>query len=368
MEIGILLLHGTKKPVSSLSYLSNTQRSSHMASTPTNSWLAFDIGGANIKAADGQGWSHSEPFAMWQEWKRLSDVVRHIQSLHPATHYAVTMTGEIADCFPERNDGVKHIVQSCSLATGSNDISFYSVTGCLVNAHEAVRHPLHVAASNWHALARLAGSLVPSGNSLVIDIGSTTTDIVPLSCGKPAAQGLTDWDRLACGELIYTGMERTPLPTLVDTLPYQGTMRPLAREWFATTQDAWLLLGYLKEDSQSVNTADGKPATQDAARVRMARTMLLEPSAFTLADAVEAAETIAASQTILIKNALDPIMRHLQKENYIVLSGQGEILANKVLSHMNWEPQIISLKEAYGDDVSRVAPAHAVALIAQQIL
>ncbi len=339
-----------------------------MASTPTNSWLAFDIGGANIKAADGQGWSHSEPFAMWQEWKRLSDVVRHIQSLHPATHYAVTMTGEIADCFPERNDGVKHIVQSCSLATGSNDISFYSVTGCLVNAHEAVRHPLHVAASNWHALARLAGSLVPSGNSLVIDIGSTTTDIVPLSCGKPAAQGLTDWDRLACGELIYTGMERTPLPTLVDTLPYQGTMRPLAREWFATTQDAWLLLGYLKEDNQSVNTADGKPATQDAARVRMARTMLLEPSAFTLADAVEAAETIAASQTILIKNALDPIMRHLQKENYIVLSGQGEILANKVLSHMNWEPQIISLKEAYGDDVSRVAPAHAVALIAQQIL
>ncbi len=82
--------------------------------------------------------------------------------------------------------------------------------------------------------------------------------------------------------------------------------------------------------------------------------------------ALEHGESLKVMRSI--KNALDPIMRHLQKENYIVLSGQGEILANKVLSHMNWEPQIISLKEAYGDDVSRVAPAHAVALIAQQIL
>ncbi|MBT4157234.1 MAG: tetrahydromethanopterin-linked C1 transfer pathway, partial [Planctomycetaceae bacterium] len=96
-----------------------------MTSSPTNSWLAFDIGGANIKAADGQGWSHSEPFAMWQEWKRLPDAIRHVQSLRPATHHAVTMTGEIADCFSGRSDGVRHIVQSCCLATGTNNVFFY---------------------------------------------------------------------------------------------------------------------------------------------------------------------------------------------------------------------------------------------------
>lgn len=339
-----------------------------MASSSTNSWLAFDIGGANIKAADGQGWSHSEPFAMWQEWKRLPDAIRHIQSLRPATHYAVTMTGEIADCFPERSDGVRHIVQSCSLATGTDNVFFYSVTGVLIDATEAIHQPLDVAASNWHALARLAGSLAPLGNSWLVDIGSTTTDIVPLSCGKPAPKGLTDWDRLAHGELVYTGIERTPLPTLVHTLPHRGAMRPLAREWFATTQDAWLLLGYLEEDSQSVNTADRKPATRDAARVRIARTMLLEPNAFTLADAIEAAEAIATSQILLIKDAMQLIIQRQQKEDYIVLSGQGELIARKVLSHMNWEPRIISLKHAYGDEISRVAPAHAVALIARQIL
>ncbi|MBT6055119.1 MAG: hypothetical protein HOH16_06780 [Planctomycetaceae bacterium] len=339
-----------------------------MTSSPTNSWLAFDIGGANIKAADGQGWSHSEPFAMWQEWKRLPDAIRHIQSLHPARHHAVTMTGEIADCFSERSDGVRHIVQSCCLATGTNNVFFYSVAGVFVNAKEAIHHPLDVAASNWHALARLAGSLAPSGNSCLIDIGSTTTDIVPISCGKPAPKGLTDWDRLIHDELIYTGMERTPLPTLVHALPHRGTMRPLAREWFATTQDVWLLLDCLEEDSMSDNTADRKPVTRDAARVRIARTMLLEPNAFTLADAIEAAEAIATSQMILIKDAMEPIRQHQQKEDCIVLSGQGETIARKVLSHMNWEPRTISLKHAYGDKISRVAPAHAVALIARQIL
>ena len=28
--------------------------------------LAFDVGGANIKAADGLGWTRAEPFALWR--------------------------------------------------------------------------------------------------------------------------------------------------------------------------------------------------------------------------------------------------------------------------------------------------------------
>ena len=162
-----------------------------MSLTSINSWLAFDIGGANIKAADGRGWSYSEPFAMWQEWKRLPDVLAHIKSFHPSSHHAVTMTGEIADCFRGRSAGVKHIVESCSIALGKRDVVFYCVDGSLLEATEAVHQPLQVAASNWHALARLAGSLAPSRRSWLIDIGSTTTDIVPLALGRwPWVAGL----------------------------------------------------------------------------------------------------------------------------------------------------------------------------------
>ena len=205
-----------------------------MSPPSINSWLAFDIGGANIKAADGRGWFHSEPFAMWQDWKRLPEVIVHIKSLHPATHYAVTMTGEIADCFSDRREGVKHIVGSCSLAAGENEVVFYSVDGTLLGADKAIHQPLQVAASNWHALARFAGSLAPSRRSWLIDIGSTTTDIVPLAYGQPIPQGMTDWDRLLCGELS-TGIERTPIPALVRSLPHRGITRPVASECFATS-------------------------------------------------------------------------------------------------------------------------------------
>ena len=55
-------------------------------------------------------------------------------------------------------------------------------------------------------------------------------------------------------------------------------------------------------------------------------------------------------------------------DDSIVLSGQGEVLAKRILDHMNWAPHTVSLKDALGADLSRVAPAHAVAMIAQRRL
>ena len=60
-------------------------------------WLALDIGGANIKIADGRGYSASEPFALWREPARLSEVLRFTISRAPRCDCIVaTMTGELA--------------------------------------------------------------------------------------------------------------------------------------------------------------------------------------------------------------------------------------------------------------------------------
>ena len=56
----------------------------------------------------------------------------------------------------------------------------------------AIESPLLAAASNWHALARFAGRYVPRGTGLLVDIGSTTCDIIPLVDGEPASGGRTD--------------------------------------------------------------------------------------------------------------------------------------------------------------------------------
>jgi uncharacterized hydantoinase/oxoprolinase family protein len=80
----------------------------------------------------------------------------------------------------------------------------------------------------------------------MIDIGSTTTDIIPLDKGRVAVRGRTDTERLRTGELVYAGIRRTPLCALATELPLgQGPPIGLAAELFATSLDVFLTLGDL---------------------------------------------------------------------------------------------------------------------------
>ena len=55
----------------------------------------------------------------------------------------------------------------------------WSTDGVFVDSEEAKRNHLKVASANWHALATFAGRYAPNGRAILIDIGSTTTDIIP---------------------------------------------------------------------------------------------------------------------------------------------------------------------------------------------
>src|SRR6185436_6442383 len=71
-------------------------------------WLALDIGGANLKTADGQGYAQSYAFALWKDPNRLAQQIRTaISEAPPADHLAVTMTGELADCFESKAAGIR---------------------------------------------------------------------------------------------------------------------------------------------------------------------------------------------------------------------------------------------------------------------
>ena len=151
---------------------------------------------------------------------------------------------------------------------------------------EARRQPHLAAAANWLALANLAARSIPESRGLLIDIGSTTTDLIPLDRGGVAARGRSDTERLQTGELVYAGVRRTPVCALATELPFRGIATGLAAEIFASTLDVYLTLGDIAANPSDLSTADGRPATVEAARDRLARMVGADRDGFSQEDAL----------------------------------------------------------------------------------
>ena len=333
------------------------------------SWLALDIGGANIKAADGKGYAQSHGFALWKQSPRLAQQIRTTMYEAPsADHLAVTMTGELADCFESKAAGVRFILDALHAAADNRHSRVYLVDGRLVSPLVALASPQLAAASNWHALARFAGRYATAGTALVLDVGSTTCDIIPLINGNPVATGTTDTQRLLAGELVYTGVERSPLCAVVSLVPYRGKSCPVVQEVFATMRDAYLVLEKIPEDPANTLTPDGKPATRASARGRLARMIAADEQEFNHKDAIAIAESAADAQVSRLAAAIRQVSGVLPTPPQVaIVSGQGEFLAREAIEFLQMTCPVVSLGKELGGAVSRCAPAHALAVLAREI-
>lgn len=332
------------------------------------SWLGLDVGGAHLKLADGAGFALSRYFPLWQRPADLASALHDLLKTAPAAdRLVVTMTGELADCFQTKSEGVTSILDAVSKAAAGWGISVYLTDGTLASISEAKARPLLAAASNWHALASFAGRYAPNGGAVVFDVGSTTCDIIPLVDGGVCARASTDPERLAEGELIYTGVQRSPLCALVKAFPWRGRQVPVAHEVFATTWDAWLTLGDLPEEPHCLHTADGRPATRSAAFDRLARSICADRDMFSDADAHAAATAVARAQQALVAIALQGVVERMsQPPQTAIISGRGEFLARRVLARAQPGVRIVSLADEMGPDLSIAATAHALAVLARE--
>jgi (4-(4-[2-(gamma-L-glutamylamino)ethyl]phenoxymethyl)furan-2-yl)methanamine synthase len=177
------------------------------------------------------------------------------------------MTGELADIFESRAEGVAVIAAMLERKLGT--VRVYAGRSGFVEAQAAVALAVDVASANWHASAALAARLLP--DALFVDMGSTTTDIVPLASGLVRAAGYTDAERLACGELVYTGLTRSFVMALGPRAPLNGAWVSLACEYFASTADVYRVIGELTEGADLLPTADGRDKTVAASIARLAR-------------------------------------------------------------------------------------------------
>ena len=127
------------------------------------------------------------------------------------------MTGELADIFPDRAAGVARHPRSPSprSAPSRSAIAVYASRRQLLSPRRTRAEDSD--ARRLGELARDSAQLAAAqlGDGLLVDIGSTTTDIVPLRGGAVAARGSDDAARLACDELVYRGVVRTPVMAVV---------------------------------------------------------------------------------------------------------------------------------------------------------
>jgi probable H4MPT-linked C1 transfer pathway protein len=334
------------------------------------SWLAVDIGGANLKAADGRGWAQIVPFELWKHPAGLrAALVALIDAAPSSQRIAATMTGELCDCFATKADGVRHIIDALAAASGGREVAIYLVDGRLVSIEEARESPHLAAASNWHALARFACRFVSGEAGLLIDIGSTTTDISPLVDGQPRPRGGNDTDRLLAGELVYTGVGRTPICAITRWLPWRGQTCPVAAELFATAADAYMILDCIPEQLDTTATADGRPRTKEFAQARLARMICADSSEFAALDAREAAKHVQEVQLAELDRALRQIIESLGRiPPSVVVSGSGEFLAKCLVERCLAGSNLVSLGEQMGPAIAAAATAHALAVLATKSL
>jgi probable H4MPT-linked C1 transfer pathway protein len=239
-------------------------------------------------------------------------------------------------------------------------------------ATRAARRADDVASVNWMASAQVVAREVP--DALFVDVGSTTTDIIPIRKGAPVMRGMRDWDRLAFEEMVYSGVVRTPIMAVAERIPFGGEWIAPMAEYFATMADVYRLTGELEEEADQLPTADnGGKTTRDSAR-RLARMVGRDLEEAPLPAWRQCAEYLAELQLWRIRQACERVLSRGQMAERVpvVGAGVGRFLVKKLAERLQRRFRTFEgLVEVSGGALpwaSACAPAIAVALLAREEL
>ena len=334
--------------------------------------IGWDIGGVHLKAARAEtgrvvkAVQIAAPLRAGLE-RLLEAFARAKTEVGPAQRHIVTMTGELADTFSSRAEGVECLAALAERELGGASVSIYAGPAGYIHPKQAHQHARLVASANWHACASfIAGR---RSNGLLIDMGSTTTDVVPIVNGKVAARGYTDAQRLAAGELVYTGLVRSFVMASAGRAPFQGAWMPLINENFANMADVHRILGTLPADADMMATTDGREKTYEASRARLARMVGADDADADGREWKALAQWFAEMQMRTITDAVMLVNSQyiLPADAPVIVAGTGAHLVQEIArrvgrGHIAFDALLDVAPQARAA-VSQCAPAAALALL-----
>lgn len=310
-----------------------------------NKIVGWDIGGAHVKAAfmdiDKQFIEViQKPCPLWQGLSHLqhavTEIVQHWGDL--AGPQIITMTGELVDLFDDREEGVNQLIDTMAEIFSGDQIWVYAGNVLFLQPEDVLpRHIDRIASANWRASARYCAE--QQGSGCFVDIGSTTTDVLMFNKGLIQGDAITDFQRLCSKQLIYTGIVRTPLMAMAQTIAFKGQTVELMAEQFATMADVYRILGILDESHDQMPTADGGDKTMVASLRRLARMIGCDFNDYAISDWHSLAEEFKRQQMLRIQCAIEKqwLEGSVELKKSLVGAGVGRFLVREIAEQMAFE-------------------------------
>jgi probable H4MPT-linked C1 transfer pathway protein len=335
--------------------------------------IGWDVGGAHLKAARAENGrivaAVQVACPLWLDASRLEEAFRAAQTeVGSADAHVATMTGELSMAFPSRAEGVCALAARIASALAPARSSFYAGRAGFLPLDQVGAHVTDIASANWHASAALIARQTPE--ALFIDMGSTTTDIIPIVAGAVAARGYTDAERLATGELVYAGLVRSLVFAGVDRAPVAGAWTPLMNDDFANMADVHRITGDLPDGADVQATTDGRDKSVASSRGRLARMVGRDAHEMDDAAWLGLAQWFAERQLRDIADAAMQVLSggRLGAEAPVVAAGIGGDILRELSRRLGrrhlWFGDLIDAAPPARKAAAYFAPAAAVAILA----
>lgn len=335
--------------------------------------IGWDVGGAHLKAvlldAECKVLAAKQVYCpLWLGLAQLEAAIAQVLAEFNADYHAVTMTGELADIFASREQGVSQIVQLLTSKL-QGKVRYYAGKRQFVESSETAESWVDIASMNWLASAQFVAQNV--NTAMFVDVGSTTTDIALIKDGVPMVQGFTDAERMQCDELVYSGVVRTPLMAVAQQIKFGNKMTHVAAEYFATAADVYTLSGELAPDDNAAASADGADKSLISCARRIARMVGCDATDAHLSVWQELAFQFKLQQVNQIKKAIQNQLKSLTDTHQlnIVGAGAGSFLVAEIAKQLEYPYQATSdFIFATTPNLKKLAavcfPAYAVAFLA----
>jgi hypothetical protein len=340
--------------------------------------VGLDVGGVNIKAAFLEAENGlirelntaTEYFPIWKRGKEqlpavLGRLRKQLTGSNSLDAVGATLTAELSDVYETKKEGVNHVLDCVQEVFADVPVFVLDVEANLRSIEGAREEPIKVASANWVATGWMVSQVIR--DCIIIDVGSTTTSIIPVIEGEMAAVGKNDLEKLLNGELVYTGCLRTDVAAIVSSIPLRGGRAMVSSELFAQSGDVHLLLGNINEADYAVDTADGRGKTRIEAMARLARVVCADINMLAQQEITDIAKHVYDAQISQIaqglKQVYDRVRPRLRRDIPVVVTGLGrEFLARKASQRVGFN-RIINLGDLLSASAAVVSPSVGVAVM-----